>query len=537
MGVAVTSQKGERFNPPVSELTHLPVFASTSVPRLQLPISRPGMTLADRRKILFVTSELADLVKVGGLGDVSAALPRAMRHLHDVRVLIPGYRQVLESSNPIQIISELGGYAALPPCKIGRMEMKDGLVIYVLICPELYEREGTPYADDNGRDWPDNPIRFARLGLAAADFAAGMVTTRWRPELVHANDWPAGLAPAYMRWRGQATPSIFTIHNLAYQGTVSTGSSRELGIPDHALDAEGMEFYGKLSFIKAGMAYASHITTVSATYAQEITTPAFGCGLDGFLQGKARQGLLSGIANGIDASWDPQTDEHLMCRFAPNEWGRKAVNADHIRRLFELEPSTGPLFAVVSRLVFQKGLDLTVGVAEQIVNQGGQIAIIGRGEPNEEDAIRELALRFPGRVGVRIGFNETDARRLFAGSDFLLMPSRYEPCGLSQMYAQRFGSLPVARKTGGLADTIEDGVSGFLFEEATVQSYAEALTRAIKVFANPELLNAMRCRAMGTPLNWQQAITPYSQLYLELLRGGTATAQSRQALSAYFAHP
>ncbi|WP_297839395.1 glycogen synthase GlgA [Pseudomonas sp.] len=516
---AVKTQKGESFNQPVSELTLLPVFASTDAPMLQLPTSQPTFTtLTNRRKILFVTSEMADLVKTGGLGDVSAALPRAMRHLHDVRVLIPGYPQVLNSGNPIHVISQLSGYAGLPPCKIGRMDMKDGLVIYVVICPELYEREGTPYGDKNGRDWSDNHIRFARLGLAAADFAAGAVKTQWNPELVHAHDWPAGLAPAYMKWRGQTTPSIFTIHNLAYQGTVSTGCNRELGIPDQALGTDGMEFYGKLSFIKAGMAYASHITTVSATYAKEITTPAFGCGLEGFLQSKADQGLLSGIPNGIDASWDAATDEHLICRFEPNEWQRKEINADYVRELFELEPSQGPLFAVVSRLVFQKGLDLTIGVAEHIVNLGGQIAIIGRGEPEEEDSMRELALRFPGQVSVRVGFNETDARRMFAGSDFLLMPSRYEPCGLSQMYAQRFGSLPVARNTGGLADTIEDGVTGFLFEDATIESYAEALTRAIKVFANAELLNAMRCRAMAAPFNWAKAVEPYAELYQELLK-------------------
>ncbi|WP_246771465.1 glycosyltransferase, partial [Pseudomonas syringae] len=264
--------------------------------------------------------------------------------------------------------------------------------------------------------------------------------------------------------------------------------------------------------------FASHITTVSATYAREITTPEFGCGLEGFLQSKANKGQLSGIPNGIDESWDAATDEHLICHFAPNEWTRKEINADYVRELFELDASTGPLFAVVSRLVYQKGLDLTIGVAEHIVNNGGQIAIIGRGEPEEEDAMRELAARFPGRVGVRIGFNETDARRMFAGSDFLLMPSRYEPCGLSQMYAQRFGSLPVARNTGGLADTIEDGVTGFLFNESTVESYTEALNRALQVFAHPELLNAMRCRAMAAPFNWHQAVEPYADLYRDLLK-------------------
>ena len=514
---AAVETHGKNFNTQANE-TAMPDLASTSKALQGQQRENPN-----KQKVLFVTSEIADLVKTGGLGDVSAALPRAMRHLHDVRVLIPGYPQVLASDNPIHIVGELGGHAALPPCKIGRMDMPDGLVIYVLICPELYQREGTPYGANNGRDWPDNHIRFARLGLAAADIAAGEGMVHWKPDLVHAHDWPAGLAPAYMHWRGLKTPTLFTIHNLAYQGVVSRGCCPELAIPEHALQQEGMEFYGKLSFLKAGMAYSSHITTVSATYAQEITTPAFGCGLDGFLSSKALSGLLSGIPNGIDESWDSATDTHLIHPFSLNDWEGKAVNAAHVRELFELEPSDGPLFAVVSRLVYQKGLDLTEAVAQFIVANGGQIAIIGRGEPEEEQAMRELAKRFPGQVSVRIGFNETDARRMFAGSDFLLMPSRYEPCGLSQMYAQRFGSLPVARNTGGLADTIEDGVTGFLFDQSTVQSYEEALSRAFYVFGKPDLLNAMRCRAMTQPFNWCQAVEPYAKLYEELVQRAVGT--------------
>ncbi|UVJ42277.1 glycogen synthase GlgA [Pseudomonas sp. LS1212] len=509
---AAVETHGENFSKQVSE-TAMPDLASTGKALQGQQRENPN-----KQKVLFVTSEFADLVKTGGLGDVSAALPRALRHLHDVRVLIPGYPQVLGSDNPIHIVGELGGHAALPPCKIGRMDLPDGLVIYVLICPELFQREGTPYGANNGRDWPDNHIRFARLGLAAADIAAGEGMVHWKPDLVHAHDWPAGLAPAYMHWRGLKTPTLFTIHNLAYQGVVSRACCPELAIPEHALQQEGMEFYGKLSFLKAGMAYSSHITTVSATYAQEITTPAFGCGLDGFLSSKAQYGLLSGIPNGIDESWDSATDTHLICPFNLNDWEGKAVNAEHVRQLFELEPSDGPLFAVVSRLVYQKGLDLTEAVAEFIVANGGQIAIIGRGEPEEEQAMCELARRFPGQASVRIGFNETDARRMFAGSDFLLMPSRYEPCGLSQMYAQRFGSLPVARNTGGLADTIEDGVTGFLFDESTVQSYEEALSRAFYVFSKPDLLSAMRCRAMTQPFNWCQAVEPYAKLYEELVQ-------------------
>ena len=509
---AAAPNQDERLELPAVDRISLSELAPAS--KVVLPA---GSANPNKKKVLFVTSEIADLVKTGGLGDVSAALPRAMRHLHDVRVLIPGYPQVLHSDNPIHVIGELGGHAALPACKIGRMDMKDGLVIYVLICPELYERDGSPYGANNGRDWPDNHIRFARLGLAAADIAANLAQIHWQPDLVHAHDWPAGLTPAYMHWRGQRTPTLFTIHNLAYQGVFSRASCPELGIPHHALQQDGMEFYGKLSYLKAGMAYSSHITTVSATYAQEITTPEFGCGLDGFLSSKTQQGLLSGIPNGIDESWEACTDPHLVAPFAIGDWEGKARNTEHVRELFNLQPSKGPLFAVVSRLVYQKGLDLTEAVAGFIVASGGQMCIIGRGEPEEEQAMRELALRHPGQVGVNIGFNETDARRIFAGSDFLLMPSRYEPCGLSQMYAQRFGSLPVARNTGGLADTIEDGVTGFLFNESTAQSYENALRRAFKVFAFPDLLNAMRCRAMSAPFNWCQAVEPYAELYEQLV--------------------
>lgn len=471
----------------------------------------------DKRRILFVTPELADLVKAGGLGDVSAALPRALAGLHDVRILLPGYRQVLDSGHPIRMVGGVAGHAALPPCKVGRIDFDDGLIAYVLICPELYERAGSPYVDEQGRDWPDNHIRFARLALAAADFASGRAGIRWCPDLLHGHDWPAALTPAYLRWRGSSTPVVFTIHNLAHQGLCSLECLPELGIPASARQTDGLELHGRLSFLKAGIAYADRVTTVSATYAREITTAEFGCGLEDFLRGKARQGLLSGIANGIDESWDPATDPHLLDHFSSNDWQGKTANGAYARRLFGLHPSNGPLFAVVSRLVYQKGLDLTHAQAEHIVAAGGQLAVMGCGEPEVEECMRTLAQRFPGQVGVHIGFDETDARRLFAGSDFLLMPSRYEPCGLSQMYAQRFGSLPIARRTGGLADTIEDGVSGFLFDQPSTTHYRQAIDRALKVHACPPLLQAMRCRAMAARCLWGDAIEPYAALYQKLL--------------------
>lgn len=486
-------------------------------PPSERPVLQLRSTQEQKKKILFVTSELTDLVKTGGLADVSAALPRALGALHDVRVLIPGYSQVMQCGMPIRVVGSVLSHGDIPSCRIGRLDMPDGLIVYVVICPELYERDGLPYGDEQGQDWPDNPLRFARLCMTAADIAAGAACMSWSPDLVHAHDWPTGLTPAYMHWRGLTTPSVFTIHNLAYQGNISMQLRRKLGIPLEACGPERMEFYGSLSLLKAGIAYADQVTTVSATYAREITTPAFGCGMEGFLAMKARQGLLSGLLNGIDESWDPQSCPHLISPFGPQDWNGKRANATHVRQLFGLEPGEGPLFAVVSRLVQQKGIDLSIEVAEAIVERGGQLAILGRGEAAIEERVRRLAERFPGRIGAHIGFNETDARRLFAGSDFLLMPSRYEPCGLSQMYAQRFASLPIAHRTGGLADSIDNGVTGFLFDEPTVQSYRHAVERALAVYDKPHLLNAMRCRAMSAGFFWSHAVEPYDRLYQRLL--------------------
>lgn len=490
--------------------------AALQLPKDILPIHR--------KKVLFVTSELADLVKVGGLGDVSAALPRALSRYHWIRVMVPGYPQVMNSGHAIQVIASLPGYAALPPCQIGRMALADGLTLYVVICPELYERPGTPYGDANSQDWPDNHIRFARFGLAAAALASGEVCPSWQPDLVHAHDWPAALAPAYMAWQGQQTPSVFTVHNLAYQGLFDLRCATELGLPDDALSPEGLEFYGKLSFLKAGINYASHITTVSQTYAQEITQPALGCGLDGLLSLKASEQKLSGFVNGIDECWNPITDSYLVENFAAGEWDRRTANTRYVETLFDLPASEGPLFAVVCRLVEQKGLDLLPDVIEQIIAAGGRLAILGQGQPELEEMISRLAQRYPLHVAFRRGFNEADARRMFAGSDFLLMPSRYEPCGLSQSYAQCFGSLPIGHRTGGLADTIEDDQTGFLFDQMTPTSFAGAIERALNTYLLPDLLDAMRRKAMQAPRYWQQTAKPYAELYHHLAESSLASS-------------
>ena len=466
-----------------------------------------------RQPILYVTSEMADYVKAGGLGEVSAALPRTLRQHYDVRVLIPGYRAILEAHPDIPVVARLPAAFGVPACDLGRIDTADGLTVYVLLCRDLYDREGSPYGDRDGIDWHDNDIRFARLGLAAADIACGRGEPLWRPTLLHLNDWPSGLAAAYLAWRGQRTPSILTIHNLAYQGLFGAERLSPLGVPDSAFQIEGVEFYGKLSFLKAGIVYASHVTTVSDTYAQEILTPEFGCGLDGLLRKKADQGRLSGILNGIDESWDPATCPHLASPFGADDWDGRQANADHVREAFGLAVSRGPLFAVVSRLVHQKGVDLAIAAAESIVAQGGQIVVTGRGEGRFEEALRGLAKQHHGSVGVRIGFDETEARRMFAGSDFLLMPSRFEPCGLSQMYAQRYGSLPIAHRTGGLADTIEDGVTSFLFGELSLTGFLGAIRRGMEAFHSQRRLNMMRKAAMSRPQGWSQSALNYHEAY------------------------
>ncbi|HEY8381043.1 MAG TPA: glycogen synthase GlgA [Microvirga sp.] len=481
----------------------------------------PASLGRQHQSILYVTSEIADFVKAGGLGEVSAALPRALREHYDVRVLIPGYRQVLAGAGPVEVIGRLPGTCGIPACDLGRVRTKDGLTIYIILSPELYDREGTPYGDANGVDWADNDIRFARLGLAAADLACGLGDSGWQPNLLHLNDWPSSLAPAYLTWRDRHVPSILTIHNLAYQGLFERERLGRLGIPDSAFHVNGVEFYGKLSFLKAGIFYASHITTVSSTYADEITRPQFGCGLDGLLKTRAEEGRLDGILNGIDESWDPTTDPHLASPFAPDDWRGKSANADEVRKTFGLAVSRGPLFAVVSRLVHQKGVDLAIAAAEEIVADGGQVVVTGRGEARFEHAMQALAARHPNAVGVRIGFDEREARRMYAGSDFLLMPSRFEPCGLSQMYAQRFGSLPIAHRTGGLADTIEDGVTGFLFKEMSLTGFVDAIKRGLQAFGSQSQLAAMRKAAMARPHGWSQAAGKYRDVYQ---RAAQATA-------------
>lgn len=468
-------------------------------------------------QVLFVTSELADFAKAGGLGDVSAGLPRALRHRGiDARVLMPAYPEVLCKASDISIVAHLPGRAGIDACRIGEVRTPDGLILYLVLEPSLYQRTGSPYCGPEGIDWADNDLRFARLSLAAAQLAAGRGGLGWTPDVLHLNDWPGGLAPAYLRWEGVRVPTILTIHNIAYQGLFARDRTDPLGIPDHAFHINGVEFHDRLSFLKAGIFYADHVSTVSPTYAREITTEALGAGLHGLTRGIAAEGRLSGIVNGIDESWDPSRDPHLPHHFEADDLSGKQAMAELVRTGLCLTHSDGPLFGVVSRLVHQKGLDIIADTAREIVRDGGQIAILGLGDPETEHMLSRLARCHRDNIGLLIGFNEPMARRIVAASDFCLMPSRFEPCGLTQMQAQRYGSLPIAHATGGLADTIHDGETGFLFSDLSGEGLFAACRRAFDVFADEAALGEMRQAAMARSFHWSGAAAEYEQLYSRL---------------------
>jgi starch synthase len=464
-------------------------------------------------KILFATPEIADFVRVGGLAAVSAALPRALRKFSDIRVVIPGYSEVLRGVQNLTIVGRCSAFAGLPQFEVGFGRAVDGLPYYIVVCPALFERVGSPYGDERGLDWTDNDVRFATFSYAATQIARGLVDATWSADVVHANDWQCALIPGYLEWSNTKLPTVFTIHNLAFQGAFERSALPRLGIPDACFHIDGVEFYDRLSFIKAGLVYATHLTTVSQTYAREITTTEFGCGLQGLLQRRADKNELSGILNAIDESWDPRTCSSLSRPFGAGDWEERAHNADDIRDQFGLAVSRGPLFALVARLTHQKGVDLVLESAQTIVDAGGQLVVSGKGDPDLERALLQAQERAPHAIAVKIGFDDEEAKRIFAGSDFFLMPSRFEPCGLSQMYAQRFGSLPIGHRTGGLAETIVDGKTGFLFGKPSNQDFLGGLCRAFSTFGMKDRLNQMRQAAMTQTFGWAESAKSYAALY------------------------
>jgi starch synthase len=467
--------------------------------------------------ILFVTSEFADFAKVGGLGDVSAALPRALsRQGLDVRVLLPGYQKAIDGLCDVRIVATLPPQNALPRRLLAQGRTHDGLVVYLVVEPRLYQRDGGVYSAPDGADWPDNDIRFASLALTAAEIAGGAPALDWRPDLVHAQDWPAALAPAYVKWRRIAVPSIVTIHNLAHQGLYPAERCADLGVPDQAFSIYGAEFHGRLSFLKAGLYYADHVTTVSPNYAREITQEAHGGGLHGLLAGIAADGRLTGIVNGVGDEWDPAADPYIGAPFDEADTSAKVWIKNRVCTSLCLAERDAPLFGVVSRLVPQKGLDLVEATAGEIVRRGGQIAILGVGDPTTEDLLRKTVRAYPDDIAMLNGFNEPMAHRIIAASDFYLMPSRFEPCGLSQMHAQLYGALPIVHATGGLADTVQDGENGFVFRGFDSLNFLTAVARAFETYAAPAELKRMRHAAMTRRVSYDDAAREYLKVYVRV---------------------
>jgi len=484
-------------------------------------------------RILHVAAELFPWVRTGGLGDVIAALPPALIDIGiDARLVLPGFAGFVDAFELGQSI-RLRTPFAVERVRIARALVPgSGVEAYIVDDPALYDRPGNPYAAPDGRDWPDNHRRFALLGWVAAALAQG-ADASWRPDILHCHDWHAGLAPAYLRAAAVAVPSVFTVHNLAYQGFFLAELFPDLALPAGFFAIDGVEFYGGLSFLKAGLFYADRLTTVSPTYAREIQTPAFGWGLDGLL--RARADVLTGILNGVDPTvWSPDNDRLLPRRYNVDDAtvGKPAAKTALERRFGLAEPAGGPLFGAVTRLTPQKGFDLLLAALPGLVALGGRLVLLGSGDADLEAGFAAAAQTYPGRVGVALGFDEALSHLILAGSDAIVTPSRFEPCGLTQLYALRYGALPVVRRTGGLADTVVDAnaatlaagtATGFAFEAETPEALLAAIQRAVALYRDRAAWQRMMRQAMTRDFSWAAAAREYEALYGELLLPASRT--------------
>ncbi|RKF12628.1 glycogen synthase GlgA [Roseovarius spongiae] len=487
-------------------------------------------------KVLSVTSEMYPLAKTGGLADVCGALPGALaRQGVDMRVLLPAYPGARELCGPCAGGVPLGlplGTATLRRCEVA------GGTVWLLDAPGLYDRPGGPYQDTDGRDHGDNWRRFALLAQAAARIA-GEGAEGWTPDAVHGHDWQAGLVPAYLRAGGCDVPSVQTIHNIAFAGQFPAGIFGDLGLPAGYYDMEGVEFHGGVSFLKAGLHFADAITTVSPTYAEELTRPEFGHGFDGLL--RARAGDFTGILNGIDTGeWDPGADPLIERRYSSRSMGRRAANRRALCTAFALDGER-PLVSVISRLTHQKGIDVIFDAADDIVARGFNLIVLGAGDAELETAAHDLAMRHAGRIGVHVGYDEALAHRIQAGADALLVPSRFEPCGLTQLCALRYGALPVVAPTGGLIDSVIDATpasldagvaTGIHLREVSARGIGAALGRLAEIMAEPNRHARMMRNAMGADVSWSSSAGRYAALYAGLVDGRRRIRESRAASAA-----
>lgn len=483
-------------------------------------------------RALHVAAEAHPLVKTGGLADVMGALPQAQQALGGMqaRLLLPGWPAVMKGVAHVEPVASLGPCFGAAQVRLLKASWAEGGVnFYVIDAPLLYGRSAHPYHDETGREWPDNLQRFGLLGWAAAQIAAGALDPSWQPDLVHAHDWHAGMACAYLKAHAASVPSVFTVHNLAYQGLFPHQDSALLGLSSRFMSPAGLEYHGQLSFMKAGLKFCDRLTTVSPTYAREITTPEFGCGLDGVL--RSRQGVLSGILNGIDDQvWNPMRDPALAgpyAHYGPDDLtGKGACKAALQAEVgLPVDPSA-PVVLALSRLTAQKGLDLLLAALPALLRQGGQLVVQGTGDAALERAFLHAAQDHPRNVATYIAYDERRAHRLVAGADLIAVPSRFEPCGLTQLYGLRYGTLPLVRATGGLADTVvgldtpaaaAQPPNGFSFTEPTQEAFESALAHALNAWRHPVRRGTLQRRGMTQDLSWTPSALQYRALYAELL--------------------
>ena len=487
------------------------------------------LTLASegpKMRVLFVTSEAEPLAKSGGLADVCRALPMALRQQGiDVRLLLPGYPGAIRQLKNPRIEARLEPLLGLEGAALisGQLPGSD-VPVWLVHAQRLYSRAGGLYQDDDGREWVDNAQRFAFLARVAAEIATGRLLD-WRPDIVHANDWHAGLLPLLLSTETGPKPrTVFTIHNLAFQGNFPREVLSDINLPERFFTAEGVEFYGQVSYLKAAIRYSDKITTVSPTYASEILSPEFGCGLDGLLRN--RQGDFTGILNGIDADfWNPETDRYLPQAFSAREISGKRICKAELQRECGLEVSSEtPLIGFVSRLAHQKMADVIRDAIPSIVESGAQFVLVGEGDPALEAAFEELGRQYPSKVAIHIGYQEALAHRLQAGVDILLAPARFEPCGLTQLYASRYGTIPLVRRTGGLADTVTDATAatlsdrtatGLVFEDENLPGLLQVIDRALTLYREPLTWRRLQLQAMARDFSWNTSATKYAALYHE----------------------
>ncbi len=477
-------------------------------------------------RVLSVASEAYPLIKTGGLADVVGALPAALAH-HGVAMttFLPGYPALTAVMRTAKVVHRhtdlLGVEARILAASIGDHPL------LILDAPSLFARGGGPYGDTTGADWVDNWLRFAAFSRAAADLASGVVDGQ-QFDILHAHDWQAAMAPAYLRYApGPGTPAktIVTIHNIAFQGRYGAEIFADLALPDAAFALDGIEYYGGVGFLKAGLEAADAITTVSPTYAAEIRRGEFGMGLEGLINVRADR--LTGIVNGIDpAVWNPATDAALPSRYTARTLTRRRINKRAVETLYGLDTGDGPIFTVISRLTWQKGMDVLVAAIDELVALGGRLALLGSGDSALEHAFLAAAERHPGRVGVRIGYDEPVSHLLQAGADAILIPSRFEPCGLTQLYGLAYGCIPVVARTGGLADTVIDAneaavaagvATGIQHDGITPEALSHALRRTIALYARPDRWAMLQRNAMRADFSWDESGRRYATLYSNLV--------------------